>query len=83
MMMDLQQIVALTIVAAAAALLVSRYVRARRKPKFGHCADCAAASTHAPVTQASVTQSSVAQTPVAHPPAADDAGRRGDLPHGG
>jgi hypothetical protein len=46
--MDVQQLIALAIVAAAAALLVLRYARGRRKPKFRECADCAAASMHAP-----------------------------------
>jgi hypothetical protein len=46
--MDVQQIIALAIVAAAAVLLLRRYAGGRRKPKFKECADCAAASAHAP-----------------------------------
>jgi hypothetical protein len=47
-MMDAQQIIALALAAGAAVLLVLRYARGRRKPKFGECADCVAASMHAP-----------------------------------
>jgi len=47
-MMDVQQVIALAIVAGAAFLLVRRYVSGRRKPKFKECADCAAATMHAP-----------------------------------
>lgn len=55
--MDLQQALALGIVAAAAALLAFRYLRGGRKPKFRQCADCPAASTHAPAKQAGGTGS--------------------------
>jgi hypothetical protein len=65
-MMDFQQIIALAIVAAAAVLLVLRYARGRRKPKFSQCADCAASSMHAPP----------AQKPAAHSPAAHNPGAR-------
>jgi hypothetical protein len=47
-MMDAQQAIALAIVAASATLLVIRYARGRRGPKFRQCADCPAASTHSP-----------------------------------
>jgi hypothetical protein len=47
-MMDIQQVIALAVVAAAAALLVLRYARGRRKPGFKECADCVQASTHGP-----------------------------------
>jgi hypothetical protein len=51
-MMDFQQVLALAIVAAAAGLLVLRYARGRRKSKFPECANCAAASMHAPAVHA-------------------------------
>lgn len=43
-MMDVQQAIALAVVAAAAALLVARYAGGRRRPKHKRCADCAGAS---------------------------------------
>lgn len=48
-MMDLQQILALVTVAVAAASIVYRVIRRRRKLKFNECADCPAAGgeTHA------------------------------------
>lgn len=61
--MDVQQIVALAVVAAAAALLVRRYVAGRRKPKFGQCADCVAASTAAAGKPAAVSR----DEPAGHP----------------
>ncbi|HLF13710.1 MAG TPA: hypothetical protein VI932_02315 [Bacteroidota bacterium] len=41
--MDLQQIIALSIVAAAAAFLVLRAIRRRRTAGFKECANCPAA----------------------------------------
>jgi len=44
---DLQQIIALLVVAAAAFLVIRRYV-VRKKPKSARCADCEYAGTDVP-----------------------------------
>jgi large-conductance mechanosensitive channel len=45
--MDLQQILAFVLVAAAAAFLVVRIVRRRKRGTFRECADCPAVDAHA------------------------------------
>ena len=45
--MDIQQAIALVLVAAAVFFLVRRFIRGPSRSKSPRCADCAAASMHA------------------------------------
>jgi hypothetical protein len=74
-MMDVQQVIALALVAAAAVLLLRRYAGGRRKPKFKECADCVAASVHAPAIEAPAKQAAYPGNRPGGPSGGDSAGK--------